>query len=199
MRYIDFRQKFKIPIITSQDIRLLAPDITPSQLTLWQKQEYITKIRGGVYLFNDSKSQITAWELSSVVVEPSYISLESVLSKHSLIPEMVFSTTCLTTKNKRAYDTYLGNITYKHVKPELFFGYHSFPGKFRSFLMAYPEKAILDFFYLNPQYKDQDDIEGLRIEPSIFNELNQDRVDQYLKPFPKRVHKLIKIIRRMHD
>lgn len=199
MRYNDFHQKFTVPIITSQDIRLLASDITPSQLTLWQKQEYITKIRGGVYVFNDIKSKITSWELSAVVVEPSYISLETVLSKHSLIPEMVFSTTCLTTKNTRTHKTYLGNISYKHVKSELFFGYHSFSGAFRPFLMAYPEKALLDFFYLNPQYKDQDDIEGLRIEPSIFKELDQDKIDQYLVPFPKRVHKLIKLIRGMHD
>jgi len=199
MRYIDFRQNFKIPLITSQDIRLLASDITPSQLTLWQKQDYITKIRGGVYIFNDVKNKITPWELSSVLVEPSYISLASVLSKHSLIPEMVFTTTCLTTKNNRTHKTYLGTIDYRHVKPELFFGYHSFPGEFRPFLMAYPEKALLDFFYLNPQYSNQGDIEGLRIEPSIFNELDQARIDQYLVPFPKRIHKLIRILRSMHD
>lgn len=199
MRYIDFRQNFKVPLITSQDIRLLAADITPSQLTLWQKQEYITKIRGGVYIFNDSKDHITPWEVSSVVVEPSYISLETVLAKHSLIPEMVFTTTCLTTKNTRISKTYLGTIDYKHIKSELFFGYHSFPGTFRPYLMAYPEKAILDFFYLNPQYNNQGDIEGLRIEPSIFRELDQVKLDQYLAPFPKRVHKLIKIIRGMHD
>jgi len=199
MRYNDFRQKFNIPLITSQDIRLLAPDITPSQLTLWQKQDYITKIRGGVYIFNDAKDKITPWELSSVVVEPSYISLESVLSKHSLIPEMVFTTTCLTTKNTRSHKTYLGTIDYKHIKSDLFFGYHSFAGTFRPFLMAYPEKALLDFFYLNSQYKDQDDIEGLRIEPSIFKELDQNRIDQYIAPYPRRVHKLIKLIRSMHD
>jgi hypothetical protein len=65
--------------------------------------------------------------------------------------------------------------------------------------MAYPEKALLDFFYLNPQYNNQGDIEGLRIEPSIFRELDQVKLDQYLAPFPKRVHKLINIIRGMHD
>lgn len=199
MRYIDFRQKFTTPLITSQDIRLLAADITPSQLTLWQKQNYLSKIRGGVYVFNDSKDKITAWEVSAVVVEPSYISLETVLSKHSLIPEMVFSTTCITTKNTRLHKTYLGNMDYRHIKPELFFGYRSFAGTFRPFLMAYPEKALLDFFYFNPQYKDQGDIEGLRIEPSIFAELDQAKLDKYLSAFPRRIHKLIKLIRSMHD
>lgn len=199
MRYNEFRSRFDIPIFTSQDVRLLASQITPSQLTYWQKKGYVTKIRGSLYLFNDSKSRITNWELATVLVEPSYISLETVLSKYSIIPEMVFTTTCITTKNLRTYPTYLGEINYKHIKPDLYFGYHSFQGGVRPYLMAEPEKALLDFFYLNPEYKDQGDVEGLRIDSSIFSELDQGKIDQYLSLFPKRVKKLIKILRSRHD
>lgn len=199
MRYTDFRQKFPIPILTSQDIRLLASNITPSQLTLWQKQKYITKIRGGVYVFNDIKNKINPWELSAVVVEPSYISLETVLSRHSLVPEMVFATTCITTKNTRSHQTYLGTMSYRHIQPDLFFGYYVERDTFRPYNIAYPEKALLDFFYLNPQYKDQDHIEGLRIEPSIFQELNQTKLNEYLNPYPFRVHRIIKLLRSLHD
>ena len=199
MRYTDFRKSFPNPLFSSQDIRLLAAKITPSQLTLWQKQDYITKIRGGVYIFNDAKSKLTPEELSAVLVEPSYISLETVLSRHSLIPEMVFTTTCITTKNTRSYQTYLGAVSYSHIKQDLFFGYDVVNSDIRPYHLATAEKALLDFFYLHPQYKDQGDIEGLRIEPSLFSELNPHQLDQYVNAFPPRVKNVLQVIRSMHD
>lgn len=195
MRYIDFRQKFKIPIFTSQDIRLLATNITPSQLTRWQKQDYITKIRGGVYLFNDAKEKITSEELSAVVIEPSCISLESVLFKYNLIPEIIFATTCITTKNTRTHNTYLGHFSYQHIKPDLYFGYIQQQGFFRPYHIAEPEKAILDFFYLHAQYKNIEDIKGLRIDMATFHGLDQKKIDLYSQVFPFRVTKIIKLLR----
>lgn len=199
MRYTDFRKNFSIPLFTTQDIRLLAADITPSQLTLWQKQEYLTKIRGGVYVFNDAKINLTPEELSAVVVEPSYISLETALSHYNLIPEMVFATTCITTKNTREHQTYLGRMSYSHIKQELFFGYIPVQGAIRSYNLAIPEKALLDYFYLHPQYRDEADIEGLRIEKSLFTGLNRKLLYQYAKAFPPRVARLLAVMEGMHD
>ncbi|MBU1085391.1 MAG: hypothetical protein ABIJ43_03615 [Candidatus Beckwithbacteria bacterium] len=198
MRYIDFRQVFKTPIFTSQDIRLLATDITPSQLTMWQKQDYITKIRGGVYLFNDAKDKITSEELSAVVIEPSYISLESALFKYNLIPEVIFATTCITTKNTRTHNTYLGYFSYQHIKPDLYFGYTQQSGFFRPYLIAEPEKAILDFFYLHTQYKNIEDIKGLRIDMTTFYSLNQKKIDLYSQLFPSRIIRIIKLLRNQN-
>ena len=195
MKYINFRQQFTTPIFTSQDIRLLATDITPSQLTNWQKKDYLTKIRGGVYVFNDAKDTLSAQELSTILVEPSYISLESALFNHNLIPEVIFATTAVTIKNNREYDTYLGHFSYQHLKSELYFGYSQQPGQFRPYLIAEPEKALLDFLYLHPDYQTKVDIESLRLNLEIFYALDQSKLDLYAKVFPARVIRLIKLIR----
>jgi len=197
MRYIDFRQSFAVPIFTSQDIKLLATDVTPSQLTAWQKNSYITKIRGGVYVFNDAKDNITPEELSSVIVEPSYVSLELALFRYNLIPEAIFATTCISSKNNRTHDTYLGLFNYQHLKSELYFGYVQQQGKFRPYFIAEPEKAILDFLYLHPQYNSIEDVKGLRLDIETFNDLDHKKLDVYSKAFPSRVNRLIKIIRNL--
>lgn len=198
MKYIEFRQKFTIPIFTSQDIRLLRADITPSQLTNWQKKGYLTKIRGGVYLFNDSKNEISAEEIGAVLVEPSYISLESALFRYHLITEVVFATTSVTPKLNREYKTKTNFFIYQHLKSELFFGYEKQPGKFRPYFIAEPEKAILDFFYLHPNIKNELDIKELRLNLDTFQKLDQNKIDAYMHIFPIRIQKLIKITRKLN-
>jgi hypothetical protein len=54
----------------------------------------------------------------------------------------------------------------------------------RGFLIATPEKAILDLLYLNPFYETEQDIEELRLDEDFMqNELDMDRLSDYLARF----------------
>ena len=197
MKYIEFRQRFTIPIFTLQDVKLKDIEITPSQLVGWQKKAYVSKLRGGVYVFNDKKNKLIPGEVSAVLVEPSYVSLETALYEYNLIPEVVFTITAVTPKTNREYQLELGAFTYQHLKSELFFGYQERKGAFRPYLIAEPEKALLDFFYLHPYLKDESDIVELRLNQEVFKNFSQEKIDTYGQVFPQRVQKLIKILRRM--
>ncbi len=57
-----------------------------------------------------------------------------------------------------------------------------------SMLLVVPEKALLDFLYLNPHYDSQEDIRELRLDIDFMQEdLNVDLLDEYLMKFESKV------------
>ncbi|MFA4891166.1 MAG: hypothetical protein WC604_02335 [Candidatus Gracilibacteria bacterium] len=80
------------------------------------------------------------------MVSPSYHSMESVLSLYGIIPEGTVAYTLITSKKTQKYSNEFGTFSYRHLPPSLFFGV----GKREDgAFMATPEKALLDYLYLN--------------------------------------------------
>lgn len=200
MKYIDLKSKIKTPYFTPLDISQLGFKYSTLSISRWVKQGLIRKIKKGLYVFSDIEDTLDIKELASLVVEPSYLSLESALWMAGLIPEVVFGTTCITTKLPIDYRTYLGSITYRHISRQLFFGYQSVTSKNKSYYLAEPEKALLDYLYLTPSIDNRDAIFELRIDPDIFMELDQSKIDRYLTIFHnKRISHVIAQMRKMYD
>jgi hypothetical protein len=61
-------------------------------------------------------------------------------------------------------ETPLGRFEYRHVKDEWFFGYEEMALGEESALVAAPEKALLDLFYLSTGEYTRERIEGLRLQ-----------------------------------
>ncbi|HSW71384.1 MAG TPA: hypothetical protein VLH77_05335 [Gammaproteobacteria bacterium] len=61
------------------------------------------------------------FELAQYIYGPSYISLESALSFHKLIPETVYTVTSTTVKRSREFQTPLGVYSFLHLPPENFY------------------------------------------------------------------------------
>jgi hypothetical protein len=190
MKYIDFRNKIKIPLFSRRDIKLLGLKVFDYQLSSWQKAGHITKIKNGLYAFSDSTEKIQPEEIADLIYAPSYISLEKALSFHGIIPEMVPTITCVSPKATRKFKNSLGYFTYRHVKPSLFFGYRQQPGGNKSFLLAEPEKALLDLLYLNNIGSEAGLVE-LRIN---WRGLNKGKLNKYAVVFGKA--NLIKLLNK---
>ena len=78
----------------------------------------------------------------------AYVSLISALHLHDLIeqiPQMVFS---VTTGHSRLRTTSVGTFSYHRVDPHFFAGFEWY-GKKQDFLIATPEKALVDSLYLS--------------------------------------------------
>jgi len=119
-------------------------------------------------------------EVAGWLYPPSYISLESALFLHGVLEQTPHLVTCVTLNKTKAFHTALGEIAYFHLKSELFFGY-----QIRDHTpMAWPEKAALDFVYLQRQ-------NGL--EPALdewnWENLNLSKLYSLLKAYPKTVQK----------
>lgn len=113
--------------------------------------------------------------------------MESALAYYNLIPEGVFMTTSITTKNTAGYDTAIGNFEYKHLKPLLFFGYKLLREKEFTIKIAEPEKVILDYFYMNP-LNNLDEIEEMRFNEILVKELiSLDKLGKYQRIFNSKI------------
>jgi predicted transcriptional regulator of viral defense system len=112
----------------------------------YTKRGYIVRAKRGLYCFADALPP--EYYLANKLYEPSYISLESALSYHRVIPETVYKITSVTPKSTRSFET-LGRVfTYRTIKQRAFAGYALEKRGGFGFLIAEPEKAFVDTLYL---------------------------------------------------
>jgi hypothetical protein len=169
------------------------------QLSLWRKKGYLESLKRGIDVFSDEKNGVSPEQVSSVLYEPSYLSLEYALSRYGVIPEMVFMKTCVTTKTTRKFSNGFGTFSYRHIKPGLFFGYTAEETASGRYLLAEPEKALLDYLYFNlGNIDDEKDIAELRINREELGKiLDRTKLAAYLREFG--IRKLERITRMIVD
>jgi predicted transcriptional regulator of viral defense system len=110
----------------------------------------------------------------------SYVSLQSALAFHSLIPERVPVVTSVTTGRPRFLETGAGNYQFRHLHPELFFGYQASDlGDGSNAFLAFPEKALLDLIHLTPGSDDPRYLSELRLQN--LETLDMDRLREFVR------------------
>lgn len=154
MNFLLFKHQFQHrPFILSRDITAADedPQAMRNQLTRWQKKGLLVSLRKGMYLLNsqDRKVDIDRYTVANILYEPSYVSLESALNFYGLIPERVSDVTSVSTRKTLQFKNDLGNFLYQHIQPRAFRGFQKAGEGTNSFFMAEPEKAVVDFLYLN--------------------------------------------------
>lgn len=144
------------------------------------KKDLLIKLSKGLYA--NSFISPSLEEVAGALYPPSYISLESALFMHGISEQAPQLVTCVTTNKTKTFQTAMGEIAYFHIKPELFSGYQindRIP-------LALPEKAALDFIYLQRQ-------NGLN--PSLdewnWDNLNIDKTYSLMTLYPKTIQENI--------
>jgi predicted transcriptional regulator of viral defense system len=197
MKYLEFRSRFiELGVFSVHQLGAAFPDFSPNNLTRWQRQGLIVKLRQGFYAFQEVCSQPNfAFLLSNFIYKPSYISLHTALAFYGIIPEAVTHITAVSSMKTAEFQNDIALFSYKKVKPDLFFGYEQKPFGNRTISIATPEKAILDLLYLYPFYDTKSEIENLRFdEDFIRNDLNIGKLASFLDRFDnKKLAKRIEI------
>lgn len=189
MDFIDFQRKFsKYAIFSLSEIRKSIRGFNRIQIDRWEKKGYLMKIKKGFYTFSDQTiDQSFSFLVANRIYHPSYISLEKALKYYNLIPEEVFQITSVSTKKATTFDTPVGNFGYHHISPKLFWGYRLIKDNDLKFLIAEPEKAVLDYLYFNPRLKTECDFEEIRINADSFAEyIDNKKLQMYLDAFNKK-------------
>lgn len=176
------------PIFSLQDVQKIAPNFYRIQLDRWQKKGYIKRIKKEYYYFTDKEiDQNFLFYLSNKIYSPSYISLEKAFQYYDFIPEEIFQITSVSSKKTTKFTTSLGNFSYRHIKPSIFFGYRMIDYGKQKILLAESEKAVLDYLYLNPRLKAADDFREMRINKQEFLEkIDFTKLQRYLKAFENK-------------
>ena len=127
-----------------------------------------------------------------------------------VLPEAVANITSVTTQKTLNFQNAFGNYFYYTVKPDLFFGFKPvmLPSRNseinspqQTWLLAHPEKALLDLLYLYPFYNNEEEIEQLRLDEDFLQTgLDLNQLNEYLKLFDnKSLNRKIKILEKIYD
>jgi predicted transcriptional regulator of viral defense system len=117
----------------------------------------------------------------------SYISLESALVDRGVTTQNPSILTCVTQGYPKTFKSRSVTIVYRRIATDLFWGFEEKATRYNTYRIAEPEKALLDWIYLNRQ-------EGL---PTPSDELNLQFLDlqklrKYAAKFPRTVNEDVK-------
>jgi predicted transcriptional regulator of viral defense system len=152
------------------------------QLSRWTAEGKLIQLRRGLYMLagDHSRRAPHRFTIANRIQRGSYVSLQSALAFHSLIPEHVPVVTSVTTGRPRFLETGAGSYQFRHLHPELFFGYQaSDPGDGSSAFLAFPEKALLDLIHLTPGSDDLNYLSELRLQN--LETLDMDRMREFAR------------------
>jgi hypothetical protein len=174
------------------------------------KKGVLQVLRRGLYVLNPSLSVIQpeTFLIANHLMGPSYVSLDSALSYHGLIPERVFEISSVTVKHNRKFINVTG--VYHYIKLPL--PYYSFGiinvvfNANQSVMLASPEKALFDkivttkgvvFRSISQAY--QYLLKNLRMDEEGLKNLNVAEMRLWLDDAPKKTSLafVIKMIERL--
>lgn len=160
----------------------------------------ILRVKKGLYVFGEEYRQnpVHLGQLANLIYGPSYVSQEYALYWHGLIPERVDLVTSMTTKRNKLFHTPLGTFRYAYLRNERFtvgVDWQSLDGN-QHFLLASPEKALMDTLATFTSIKTKDDmrthlIENLRLDEQMLTELDLVRFKKIVVAYQKPVINLL--------
>lgn len=210
VKYLEFKSRL-LPegCFTIHQAKAYFPTFDRNSLTRWTQKGLLIKLKKEWYAFPEMLQRPDfARYIAGRIYRPSYVSLHTALSIYGMIPEAVASITSVTTLKTVRIENSFGQYAYQNVKAQMFFGYKPVvlpaaasainPPK-QVWMLAFPEKALLDLLYLYPFYDNDAELEQLRLDEDFMcNDLNLDRLKEYLqrignKYLESRANKLLKL------
>jgi predicted transcriptional regulator of viral defense system len=171
MKWPDLLRLLRGETLFEASVLLAGPDSPGEvrrQLSRWVASGRLIQLRRGLYALAPpyADGAPNQFVLASRIRVPSYVSLQSALSYHGVIPESVAVVTSATTNRPGRIDTPLGAFLYRHLQRNLFWGYREVEVEAgeRAFV-AVAEKALLDHYYLTPGTIDSSFVREMRLAP----------------------------------
>lgn len=194
---------------TKNSLRQLEPNESALDFNLkyWSKKGTIISLKNGLYVSKDRwektiDKQTYLEYLSNQIYRPSYLSLEYVIAKYSLLTEAVYGLTSITTKPPKTFINGLGKFNYYSMSPRLFTGYRIEEFNSAPVLTAAKAKAVFDYLYLRFLKNapiNQKTVEELRINWENLSKTEFADLRRYSKVSGSlRLNRLIDLIERTY-
>jgi predicted transcriptional regulator of viral defense system len=168
----------KLELFTTKTLRdMLGSKVSQSaffsMLTRLTSRNILRKLERDKYILVGGHTH--DFNIANFLYEPSYVSLEAALNFHGVLSQFPYEVASMTTRKPVTKTVDEKTYRYARIKKTLFWGYEFIQG----FLIAQPEKALLDLLYLTSK--------GLAIVHT--DELDTSKLDEarfalYAKKFP---------------
>lgn len=184
---------------------LLSGDRDPAhvrrQLARWTAAGKVVQLRRNVYVLAAPWRRVEPhpFVVANELHGPSYVSLQSALAYHGMIPEAVPVTTSVTTARPADFRTVLGRYTFRHVRADAFFGYsRARVLENQAALLADPAKALLDLIYLTPGGDAEQHLRSLRLWD--WDALDDKALHEHAHRWgKKKIHRAVDAILRIRE
>jgi hypothetical protein len=169
------------PYFFSYQLPRLFPKESPqsfkTQLSRLVKKGLLTRLKRGIYIFPDR--DIDELVLASILYQPSYVSLETALHIHGIIPDIPSTLTSVTSITPNTFVTSRGTFSYSRIDKKYYYGYTRITNQDNqlSYSLAEPEKALLDWMYI----RKITDFNSLRVDLKV---LDKSILSTYAKTYP---------------
>ncbi|MBE0411628.1 MAG: hypothetical protein IBX69_18025 [Anaerolineales bacterium] len=161
MRYTILSAFEGLPYFTIKGLRQIAGDDVVDDahartaLYRWVKAGHLIALKKGVYMhrrFYEQHRQDAAFApaVSAILLPQSYLSLEYVLQQHGILTEITYPVTAITIKNTRTITNALGTFVYRHIQPDLYFGFQIMEAYGVPYAQASAARGLFDYLYLRP-------------------------------------------------
>jgi len=173
--------RFNIGVITPRNFQRLY-NLKPYQskhfLETQVHEDFLVRLKNGLY---GIKGELPAEEtIANALYTPSYISFEYALAYYGILPEAPYSITSATTAPTREFTVDGKVFNYFTIKKEAFTGYRFIKLRDKSFLIAEPEKALVDYLYFVSLGK------KLENDRLYVENLDQDKLHRYADLFKRK-------------
>jgi len=128
--------------------------------------------------FGNSLCSYQAEEVANRVYPPSYVSCETALFHHGVIDQAPFAIVSVSTRKGKRIRIGENRFIYHKILRSLFWGYVSDKG----YLLAEPEKALLDWFYLKSRKNIKPPLDEIN-----WVQLDLKKLKKYSKHYPKNI------------
>lgn len=163
-----------------------------AKITRMLKAGELVKIRRGIFLPGNAENY-SRKSLAGIIYGPSYISFETALSYHGMIPERVNVITSATfNKNKnKHFKTPIGDFFYYYLPSTVYpYSVECANENGMNFLLASPEKALCDQIYRLGKAACARElkellVENWRIEPETLQKLDRKTI-KFIAPLYRR-------------
>lgn len=191
MQYPLFRERFlSSGCVSTAEIAESFGRFDKNNLTRWCGQGLLVQLRNGFYAFPEMlRNEEFVYHIANKIYAPSYVSLHSALSYHGYVQAAAgMPVSSIACRKTQSFRNAFGKFDYQTMKEELRFGFgrHTVDGL--SFEMAYPEKALLDLFYLYPAlYGTEQGFRNFAVEEQmLYENLDVEKMFDYLDRFGNR-------------
>ena len=164
----------------------LSEAVVGNALRRYEARGLVERVSTKIYI-NHLNRQFSPRDLVNLLRPESYISLESALVDKGITSQSPSVLTCVTPGYPQSFRRKSVAIVYRKISSNLYWGYEEKATRYNKYLIAEPEKALLDWIYLNRQ-------EGLTtpVDELQLQFLTPAKLRKYAERFPRTVQEAIK-------
>ncbi len=179
-----------------------------NKIAMLEEENKLIRLKKGVFVVAPtvSKELLSEELIANHLYGPSYVSMESALRYHGLIPEQVYTVRSMTTNRSKRFENSIAYFDYVFVAAPYYsigITQQTVQDKY-TFLIATPEKALCDLIITTPRLRIQSVgametylEEDLRLNMPALDNMNGDIIRECIevgkkKPILKLLLKLIK-------